>query len=470
MCGRRDDTGPAAVLRPRLSVCVPGAGARGVGARAVRSRSSPCSSAPSSAGADTARGRSPASGRRAWPRSSGGRTATGCRRWTGRPTGPPTRSARCAAPSGPRAGAAWRPSRARWAAASGRRAPRSPTSTSWPHAPPRSASTRAEMLEAIRAPELKEHLRSLTERAWEAGVRGVPTLRVGERAVLRRRPPRGGRRRRVVGWPGCRPTGPMADAPIRLYGIPMSHPVVAVRGMLDRKGLEYRYVELLAGAHPPSLWALGFRGITVPAIRFADGRRAQGSLAIAAALEEVAPSPSLYPSEPAARAAAQAAEGWGEAVLQPVPRRLIRWGLRASLRQRQWFADVATPLPAPAVTGWLLTPLAPVFVKLVGADDDGVRARPRHAPRAPGRGRPPARERRDRRRRARCGRLPDRGVGADAAGDGGRRPARGRAPGRGVRPSRGPGLPGHPGGAAAGLAARRADAEADGLALRAPGV
>jgi 2-hydroxychromene-2-carboxylate isomerase len=37
-----------------------------------------------------------------------------------------------------------------------------------------------EMLEAIRAPELKEQLRSLTERAWEAGVRGVPTLRIGE--------------------------------------------------------------------------------------------------------------------------------------------------------------------------------------------------------------------------------------------------------------------------------------------------
>jgi glutathione S-transferase len=161
--------------------------------------------------------------------------------------------------------------------------------------------------------------------------------------------------------------------PARLYGIPMSHPVVAVRGMLDRKGLEYRYVELLAGAHPPSLWALGFRGITVPAIRFADGRRVQGSLAIASALEEVAPEPALYPSEPSARAAAKAAESWGESVLQPVPRRLIRWGLRASLRQRQWFADVATPLPAPAVTGWILTPLAPVFVKLVGADDDAVR-------------------------------------------------------------------------------------------------
>jgi 2-hydroxychromene-2-carboxylate isomerase len=39
----------------------------------------------------------------------------------------------------------------------------------------------AEMLEAIRTPELKEQLRSLTERAWEDGVRGVPTLRIGER-------------------------------------------------------------------------------------------------------------------------------------------------------------------------------------------------------------------------------------------------------------------------------------------------
>jgi 2-hydroxychromene-2-carboxylate isomerase len=38
----------------------------------------------------------------------------------------------------------------------------------------------AEMLAAIQAPELKEQLRSVTERAWEAGVRGVPTLRVGE--------------------------------------------------------------------------------------------------------------------------------------------------------------------------------------------------------------------------------------------------------------------------------------------------
>jgi glutathione S-transferase len=165
----------------------------------------------------------------------------------------------------------------------------------------------------------------------------------------------------------------MPDSPIRLYGIPLSHPVLAARGMLERKGLDYRYVELLTGAHPPSLWALGFRRITVPAMRLGDGRRVQGSLAIAQALEELTPDPPLYPSEPGARAAAQEAERWGEAVLQPIPRRLVRWGLRSSLRQRRWFADVGTPLPAPALMGWLLTPLAPVFAALVGAGDDSVR-------------------------------------------------------------------------------------------------
>jgi glutathione S-transferase len=164
----------------------------------------------------------------------------------------------------------------------------------------------------------------------------------------------------------------VSKRPIRLYGIALSHPVLAVRGMLARTGLDYRYVELVAGAHPPSLWALGFRGATVPAMKLPDGRRVQGSLAIAAALDELVAVPRLYPSDPAARAEAQAAERWGESVLQPVPRRLIRWGLRHHLTQRQWFADVASPLPAPALMGVLLTPVVPVFARQVGASDQRV--------------------------------------------------------------------------------------------------
>jgi glutathione S-transferase len=165
----------------------------------------------------------------------------------------------------------------------------------------------------------------------------------------------------------------MVEPPIRLYGIPLSHPVGAVRGMLDYKGLAYRYVELLAGLHPPSLWALGFRRSTVPAVRLADGRRVQGSLAIARALEGVAPRPALYPADPDARTATEEAERWGERVLQPIPRRLIRWGLRHRFGQRRWWFDKAAPLPLPALAAALSTPITILFVRQSGATADRVR-------------------------------------------------------------------------------------------------
>ncbi|MCW2981203.1 MAG: Glutathione S-transferase domain protein [Solirubrobacterales bacterium] len=160
----------------------------------------------------------------------------------------------------------------------------------------------------------------------------------------------------------------MSERPLRLYAIALSHPVIAVRGMLERKRLPHRYVELLAGLHPPALFARGFRSATVPALELPDGSRVQGSLAIARALETLAPLPSLYPAEPRARDAADEAERWGEAVLQPIPRRLIRWVLRHSLRQRQWFAGAATQLPAPALAGIALTPLVPVSTRQSGRD------------------------------------------------------------------------------------------------------
>ena len=166
----------------------------------------------------------------------------------------------------------------------------------------------------------------------------------------------------------------MTQSQIRLYGIALSHPVLAVRGMVEHKSLVYRYTELLAGAHPPALWALGFRGSTVPAVRLPDGRRVQRSREIARALELLAPRPSLYPTAPDARAAAERAEAWGESVLQPIPRRLIRWGLRRHLAQRRWFADVASPLPAPDVVGALMGPIVALFAHRSGADDQQVRA------------------------------------------------------------------------------------------------
>ncbi len=73
-----------------------------------------------------------------------------------------------------------------------------------------------------------------------------------------------------------------------LYTLPGSHPGVATALMLDYKGIEYDRVDLMPVISKAALRALGFPGITVPAIRF-GGRKVQGSVAIARALDEVCP-------------------------------------------------------------------------------------------------------------------------------------------------------------------------------------
>jgi glutathione S-transferase len=96
--------------------------------------------------------------------------------------------------------------------------------------------------------------------------------------------------------------------------------------MLQRKGVEYRRVDLVAGVHRPLLRLLGFPGITVPAVRFADGVRIQGSRNLSRALDVLYPQRPLFPVE--RRAEVERAEHWGDLVLQEVPRRLAWWGLR----------------------------------------------------------------------------------------------------------------------------------------------
>jgi len=160
--------------------------------------------------------------------------------------------------------------------------------------------------------------------------------------------------------------------PARLYSIRLSHPSLCVAGMLRQQGVAFREVTLPGGLHPVVLFARGFRHPTVPALRQADGTRVQGSRAIARALDRLAPERELFPFEPELRARVVEAERWGEQVLQAVPRRLIRRGLRDSLHQRQWFADVASPFPTPKLMGVLLTPLVPLFVRQAGATPEQV--------------------------------------------------------------------------------------------------
>ncbi len=107
-----------------------------------------------------------------------------------------------------------------------------------------------------------------------------------------------------------------------LFGVPASHPSLAAELMLRHKGVDYRRVDLVTAAHRALLRALGFPRKTVPAMRL-DGAKIQGTTEIALALDALVPSPPLFPPDPERRREVEAAEAWGNEVLQPVPRRII---------------------------------------------------------------------------------------------------------------------------------------------------
>lgn len=142
----------------------------------------------------------------------------------------------------------------------------------------------------------------------------------------------------------------------RLYGVSLSYPSRAARLMLQHKGIEHEWVKMPPGAHPLRLRLAGFRGGTVPALRL-DGRRVVGSRSISRLLDEVKPEPPLFPADPARRRAVEEAEEWGETVLQPIPRRLLRWTIRHHPDTHVMLARVFAS-PRPELVARLMGPLA----------------------------------------------------------------------------------------------------------------
>src|ERR1700709_493476 len=96
----------------------------------------------------------------------------------------------------------------------------------------------------------------------------------------------------------------------RLFVIPASHPSIAVELMLERKGVAYKRTDLLPVISKGALRAVGFPGVTVPALKI-DGAKVQDSRQIARELERLRPEPALFPSDPEKRAAVEEAERVG---------------------------------------------------------------------------------------------------------------------------------------------------------------
>jgi glutathione S-transferase len=103
------------------------------------------------------------------------------------------------------------------------------------------------------------------------------------------------------------------------YGIPGSHAAQAGHLMLDYKGIPFRRVDITPGFHRLYVRLRGFRGDRVPAVRFPDGGRAQGTRPLARALDERQPEPRLVPDD----SRVVEAERWGDEVLQQWARRMV---------------------------------------------------------------------------------------------------------------------------------------------------
>jgi glutathione S-transferase len=159
----------------------------------------------------------------------------------------------------------------------------------------------------------------------------------------------------------------------KLYVIPASHPSRTAMMMLDAKGIPYKRVDLMPVVSKAALRAVGFPGITVPALKI-DGRKVQGSREIARELDRIKPEPPLLPADPAARAAVEQAETWGDEVLQPVARRILWNALRrdrAPLVSYSEGARLGVPVGLAVKTG---QPLVALSARLNEATDDNVRA------------------------------------------------------------------------------------------------
>ena len=158
----------------------------------------------------------------------------------------------------------------------------------------------------------------------------------------------------------------------RLYVIPASHPSIAVELMLEHKGIAYKRTDLLPVVSKGVLRAVGFPGITVPALKI-DGDKVQGSRPIARELDRLRPEPPLFPADPEQRAAVEEAERFGDEELQHPIRQILWWGIKkdhAPLRSYSEGARLGMPIGLAMKTA---APIVALSARFNEASDENAR-------------------------------------------------------------------------------------------------
>ena len=163
---------------------------------------------------------------------------------------------------------------------------------------------------------------------------------------------------------------------VKLYSIPGSHPAAAARAMLELKGIEYERVDFPPVVSRVLMRLAGFPGNRVPALKI-DGRKVQGSRNVSRELDVLQPDPPLFPADPAARAAVEEAERWGDEVFQQMPRTITWWALKRHKSDQTTFLEGAGPMArlgmpskiAVATSG----PILRLAIRLNDSTDETVR-------------------------------------------------------------------------------------------------
>jgi glutathione S-transferase len=158
----------------------------------------------------------------------------------------------------------------------------------------------------------------------------------------------------------------------QLYVVPGSHPSMAARLMLERKGIPYRRVDLMPVISKAVLKGLRFSAATVPAMKI-DGRRVQGTDRIARELDRIQPDPPLLPADEERRTQVEQAERWADEDLQELARRTLWNAVRRDRTSLGTFAEGAKlgiPIGLAVRTA---APLIHASVRLNHADDAAVR-------------------------------------------------------------------------------------------------
>ena len=133
----------------------------------------------------------------------------------------------------------------------------------------------------------------------------------------------------------------------RLWVIHGSHPGIAAKLMLERKGIDYSLINLPPGYSRKLIGLFGFEGDRTPALKI-DGRKIQGSTQISRELDQIQPEPPLFPSDPEKRRRVEEAEAWGDGDVQQIPRTIIWWAFK---KDRSGMASFLQNAPASARFG-----------------------------------------------------------------------------------------------------------------------